>query len=666
MNQSNRPTTGADHVATDGVISDLVQLLHQGAPAEDFAMRLARIEALPEDVARKASLTELVRMAMAIRNRLDLQQQRERGMLALIESAQDLSSRLDVADLLRAIVSRARNLLGSHVAWLSTYDSDRDEFHVVVAEGGSSQSTGKMVAKRDFGVASVIMSTRAPFTTADYLHDTRFRHDPKLDDTFRQEGLTTLIGAPLFWADEVIGLLFVADCYHRAHTALNMSILSTLAIHAAVAIKNAKAFEETSAALRDVELSRAEVERHARHVNAAAEAHEQLTSLLASGASIATLCQSIADLLEGSILVLDEAGRVISRGTAPGYGGTAAEGYSPNDEHSGDVVRALRSSRPVGRSVVAYEANGELCRVISVIGGNEVLGAVLLFRQSDLDEISIRTFERSATVIGIALLSQDRMEANKSRDVSNLLRSLVSPRHDNPENLSDFAERFGLQLTQPLALILIEMDDPKAGYAARRLRGGAPLADVVLDEIDGVLAIVCGATKADKVLQTIASFARRELNCVYRGVLSRPVSTPAEMPALYATLRRALSVLRRIGVQGHIVAQNEMALYSVLFETHDQASLTNFLDTIIGPLLSHDGKKGSELTTTLLTYFDCNQNAKATARCLGIHFNTVRQRLANIEELLGHWGNATRALEIHMALRLWSLSAGGQSRKAKE
>jgi len=33
----------------------------------------------------------------------------------------------------------------------------------------------------------------------------------------------------------------------------------------------------------------------------------------------------------------------------------------------------------------------------------------------------------------------------------------------------------------------------------------------------------------------------------------------------------------------------------------------------------------------------------------------VRQRLASVEELLGHWGSASRALEIHMALRLWSL-----------
>ena len=46
-----------------------------------------------------------------------------------------------------------------------------------------------------------------------------------------------------------------------------------------------------------------------------------------------------------------------------------------------------------------------------------------------------------------------------------------------------------------------------------------------------------------------------------------------------------------------------------------------------------------------------------TARRLGIHVNTVRQRLTTIETLLGGWSDATRALEVHVALRLWSLGA---------
>ncbi|MDP3085191.1 MAG: GAF domain-containing protein, partial [Rubrivivax sp.] len=209
------PTSSGD---AGPLTAALIQLLHQGAPAEDFTRCLAEVEALPDAVAGKSTLAETVRMAMAIRNRLELQQQRERGMLAVIDSAQALTSRLNLQSLLSAIVLRARNLLGSDVAWLSVYDASRGEFHVLAADGAMQQSTSGMVARHDRGVVSVVMATRLPFVTPDYLHDVRFEHDAGLDAAFRDEGIAALVGVPLVWDGEVTGLLFVADRYHRLHT----------------------------------------------------------------------------------------------------------------------------------------------------------------------------------------------------------------------------------------------------------------------------------------------------------------------------------------------------------------------------------------------------------------------------------------------------------------
>jgi sugar diacid utilization regulator len=637
------------------IASALIHLLHQSAAADEFARRLAEVEALADSWPAKSMVVETVRMAMAIRNRMELQQQREHGMLAVIESAQDLSGRLDLTSLLKAIVSRARNLLGSDLAWLSVHDAERDEFQVLVADGALAQSTPHMVTRRDMGVASIVMSTRLPFTTADYLHDGRFVHDVRLDDAFRNESIAALVGVPLIWEGEVIGLLFAADRYHRTHTAQSLSILCTLATHGAVALRNARNFERAATALGEADRARIESERHLRRIQAAADAHEQMTSLLARGASLATLCQSVAQLLGGSLLVLDEASQVVSRGSATGFAGTGADTYAPHGEHSVALAAALHESRQVGRSVLAYRVDDESCRVMPVIGGADVLGAIALFHTGELEEVAVRTFERSSSVIGIVLLSQDRMEAAKNRDVSALLRSLISPRQDEPALLADAAERQGMDLSQPLSLLLIEMGAPSAGYAARRLRGLSPLANALVDEIDGMIVVLCGATRAIDVRDAVSTQIVREFNSTHRGVQSRPVSGPAEIPELYATLRRALAVLGRLGVQGHVIGQNELALYSTLFETHDQTSLENFLDAIIGPLISHDRKRGTELTATLLSYFDSNQNAKDTAQRLQIHVNTVRQRLATVEDMMGHWGQATRALEIHVALRLWSL-----------
>ena len=121
----------ASEQAADEIAAELIGLLHRNAPAEEFAGRLAAVEALPDALRRKSSLVELVRMAMALRNRLELHEQRERGMLAVIESAQDLSGRLDLTGLLKTIVKRARHLMGSHLCWLTVYDSATGAFQVL-------------------------------------------------------------------------------------------------------------------------------------------------------------------------------------------------------------------------------------------------------------------------------------------------------------------------------------------------------------------------------------------------------------------------------------------------------------------------------------------------------------------------------------------------------
>lgn len=645
-----------DTRTAENIGEEIVNLLHRGAPADTFATRMAQVEALPDGMPGKADLVELVRMGMAIHHRLDIQAQRESGMLAVIESARDLTSRLDLAELLRLVVSRARRLLGSQVAWLSAYDASLDAFHVQATDGALSGRTGNMHAAKDFGIVSLVVKTRLPFTTADYLHDTRFPHDPQLDATFRDEGIAAVVGVPLLWEDEVIGLLFVADRYHRTHTAHNISILSTLATHAALAIKNAMAFEQANAALRSAEAARLELERHARSVQEAAEAHDRMTSLLAKGAPLATICQTVAQLMQGSLLVIDEVGQVIGRGTSDGYDGVAAGHYQAHGQQSQALAKALGDSRRVGRSTVAYEDGDETCRLNAVIGGNEVIGAMLLFRRKPLDDIATRTFERAASIIGIVLLSRDRAEATHHRDLTNLLRGLVSPRQDDLPLLHEQAERFGLDLTRPTSLLLMEAHRPDTSYLVRQLRATQVLPNALFDDGDGVLTLLCATTQADTVRHTLEELIRQSGGAAYRGVLSRPATLPAQLPVLHAALRRAMPVLARIGIEGHIVGQNELALYATLFETHDQSSLMAFLDTTIGAVTAYDRKRGTELALTLLGYFDCNQNAKLAAQRLGIHVNTIRQRLNTLEGLIGHWGNALRALELHVALRLWALS----------
>src|SRR3546814_10796717 len=86
-----------------------------------------------------------------------------------------------------------------------------------------------------------------------------------------------------------------------------MSILSTLAAHASVAIGNARLFEQAQLALQQASAANALLTRQTNDARVAAEAHEQLTALVARGGELRDICLMVAERLEGHVAACDEA-----------------------------------------------------------------------------------------------------------------------------------------------------------------------------------------------------------------------------------------------------------------------------------------------------------------------------------------------------------------------
>lgn len=81
----------------------------------------------------------------------------------------------------------------------------------------------------------------------------------------------------------------------------------------------------------------------------------------------------------------------------------------------------------------------------------------------------------------------------------------------------------------------------------------------------------------------------------------------------------------------------------------DERSAREFVELELGYLGSSE--RAAVLKQTLLAYFSCAQNAAATAAALGVHEQTVGQRLRAAEELIGCPVNSRRA-ELETALRI--------------
>src|SRR3569833_426059 len=144
-----------------------------------------------------------------------------------------------------------------------------------------------------------------------------------------------------------------------------MSILSTLADRASVAIEKARLIDETLAALKQASDAKARLKKQGADTQIAAEAHEQLTSLAARGGGLKEICDMVAGMLGGHVEVIDEGEQPIcASGQLPQTASTADR----HDKTRDRIHAALVESRIIGRSVTAYVTPLEVSRVAAAVG----------------------------------------------------------------------------------------------------------------------------------------------------------------------------------------------------------------------------------------------------------------------------------------------------------
>lgn len=112
--------------------------------------------------------------------------------------------------------------------------------------------------------------------------------------------------------------------------------------------------------------------------------------------------------------------------------------------------------------------------------------------------------------------------------------------------------------------------------------------------------------------------------------------------------RQAAAAFGATGEDRQCVTFKEIALEDL--GSAEPKAARSFVAAELGPLEGDDARS-ERLRETLAAYFDCGGNARATATRLGIHHQTVGQRLESIEELLGTSVRERRA-ELETAIRL--------------
>ena len=139
--------------------------------------------------------------------------------------------------------------------------------------------------------------------------------------------------------------------------------------------------------------------------------------------------------------------------------------------------------------------------------------------------------------------------------------------------------------------------------------------------------------------------------------MSDPFFDLTQAAVQYAQIEQALLVLRKMNRLNRFVEHSQVNLFAKLFEVGDVSRIARYVERILAPIEERDPRQKTQLKKTLLCYIDSEHNIVRTAELLGVHVNTVRQRLDTLREITGGWDDPIAALELHVALRLDAITA---------
>jgi hypothetical protein len=183
-----------------------------------------------------------------------------------------------------------------------------------------------------------------------------------------------------------------------------------------------------------------------------------------------------------------------------------------------------------------------------------------------------------------------------------------------------------------------------------------------LDPAGPIATVVCEAADAEDGLAALEGLGVRGVTAIKGGQIVAMLEPAGDLRELARAIRAALGGGSAVGVgdvasgvrelrRGLIEAQQacrfarrsadgfamyaEVGSHAALLALQDESVVAQFRDALLRPLVEHDRRRHTELVRTLERFLESGGAYQQTADELHVHVNTLRLRLARVEELSG-------------------------------
>jgi signal transduction histidine kinase/ActR/RegA family two-component response regulator len=165
----------------------------------------------------------------------------------LYSISQEIASKLELRVILQKIVERAVELLGAESGTIVLWDNRKQSYGIAIVHRLPESLIGKEVSPPWSGVIGEVIARKSPILCKDY------EHHPNRMEELDSYHLKEVVGVPLIVREMIIGTMVINSSDPEVHFQQSeIDLLYNFAHHAAVAIGNAKLYEDSLAKIRQL------------------------------------------------------------------------------------------------------------------------------------------------------------------------------------------------------------------------------------------------------------------------------------------------------------------------------------------------------------------------------------------------------------------------------
>ncbi|WP_248930620.1 helix-turn-helix domain-containing protein [Paenibacillus hamazuiensis] len=582
----------------------------------------------------------------------ELNKSRDMELEKMIEGIRMLTSTLDLNELLQTIIRSAITVISAGDAGIFRLFDRQSSLLVPLALIGFDDSFARYKTKKGEAISGKVFADGIPRiyqSKQEMLRDYTNISEENIDYVKNEKKANALMSVPVSLGETRIGTLTILQfSKKRNFTNRDLQLLQGFASQVAIAIHNAKLYEETSLRLKQVTELSTKLEENNRLLQKRIHVHDTLTQLSLKNKGIKNLVNEINRILGMPVSYVDCLDNEIYTGP-----------QSKNKISFAAISEMFENRQKAPMSVSWFNQD---YFVYPITIGTVLLGCIIVTASHPLTPMDTITVEQSGSVLTLEIIKKFSITELYYKKTKEYFQQILDMQ--DREQIISKGRQFHFTFYSYTFVVLCEIPGLFEPYEVeakiQRLiakfdKELANISKLVFGDHNKVTLLIsvndiAEIEKAIHQMKAVIKEWESGDNHLLRGGIGTAYKEPEDIIKSNSEANKTVAFATNRNKFG-LMRYEEISL-NRFFLNQPIQEIEKYIEEILAPLRS-DKIQNKDLEKTLMVYISSNKSAVESAKKLHIHINSLYQRLKKIEELLNlRFDDPEDMLKIQLACHL--------------